>query len=332
VFQTAGANINGLPVDPPTPYVQQWNVNVERQVPGDILIAVAYVGNKGTHLLYYPNINVPYPGSTAVASRRPYPAYGNVNYFTPEASSVYHGLQLSAEKRTSRGLSFLAAYTWAHAIDDVSSLYGSVQDPRNRVGDRANSDYDLRHRLALSYNWELPFGRGRRFLTNTGRPLNLVIGGWQMNGIASLYTGFAFTASSATNTLNAPGSSQRAAYIGGCDPALPDSQRTVQHYFNTGCFTTPPPFTWGNAGRNILRGPGTKQLDFSLFKNFRWSESEQRYVQLRGEFFNIFNTPQFNNPNASIGSTNAGIISTAGSVLTFSRTQRQIQLALKLFF
>jgi hypothetical protein len=132
--------------------------------------------------------------------------------------------------------------------------------------------------------------------------------------------------------LNSPGSSQRAAYIGGCNPFLSADERTLSRYFNTNCFTAPDAFTFGNAGRNILRGPGTKQLDFSLFKNFRWSKSEQRYVQLRGEFFNILNTPQFNNPNASIGSAAAGSISSAGSVLTFSRTQRQIQVALKLFF
>ncbi|HWB95799.1 MAG TPA: TonB-dependent receptor, partial [Bryobacteraceae bacterium] len=332
VFPTLGANLNAVAVNATTPYVQQWNLNVERQIPGQILLTVAYVGSKGTHLLYFPNINLPYPGPGAVASRRPYPDYGNITYFTPSAGSNYHGLQLSAEKRAARGLSFLASYGWAHAIDDVSSLFGSVQDPRNRVSDRGNSDYDLRQRFVFSYNWDLPLGRGRKFLTGAGRAADLLLGGWQMNGIASFYTGFPFTPTSSTNTLNAPGSSQRAAYIGGCDPVLPDSQWTLGRYFNTACFTTPPAFTFGSSGRNILRGPGTKQLDFSLFKNFRWSASEARYVQLRGEFFNIFNTPQFNNPNSSIGSASAGSISSAGSVLTFSRTQRQVQLALKIFF
>jgi hypothetical protein len=318
-------------VDVSTPYVQQWNLNIQRQVPGDILLTVAYAGTKGTKLLYFPDINLPVPGPTPVASRRPYPSFADIRYFTPESNSTYNGLQISAEKRFSRGIAFLTSYTWSHAIDEDSGLFGSVQDPRNRRGDRASSNNDLRHRLVFSYNWELPVGRGRALLGNAGPVADRVLGGWQFNGITNVYSGFPFSPSSSINTLNSPGSSQRAHYIAGCDPVLPRSERTLDRYFNTSCFTTPPQFTFGNAGRNILTGPGTVQFDFSIFKNIRL-DSEQRYFQLRGEFFNILNTPQFNNPNASIGSAAAGTIRSAGSVLTFSRTQRQIQLALKFFF
>jgi hypothetical protein len=300
-------------------------------MPGDILLTVAYVGTKGTKLLYFPDINLPVPGATAVASRRAYPAFADIRYFTPESNSNYNGLQISAEKRFSRGLSFLSSYTWAHAIDEDGGLFGSVQNPRDRRGDRASSGNDLRHRAVFSYNWELPIGQGRKLLGNIGPLANRLLGGWQVNGITNLYSGFPFSPGSSINTLNSPGSSQRAHVVAGCNPVLPRSERTLDRYFNTACFTTPPQFTFGNAGRNIMTGPGTVQFDFSLFKNIRL-DSEQRYLQFRGEFFNILNTPQFNNPNASIGSTAAGTIRNAGSVLTFSRTQRQIQLALRLYF
>jgi outer membrane receptor protein involved in Fe transport len=330
-FSSLGASLTGLPVDMIFPYVQQWNFNVERQLPGEVLLTVAYVGTKGTHLLYYPNINLPTPGPGAVAARRAFPAYSNINYFTPESNSIYNGLQITAEKRFSHGLSFLGAYTWSHAIDDNGGGWsGSVQNPANRNGDRASFDYDLRHRLIFSYNYELPIGRGKAILANAGAVENRILGGWQINGVTNIYSGFPFSPASAINTLNSPGSSQRADYIAGCDPVLPRSQRTPGRYFNVSCFATPAQFTFGNAGRNILNGPGTLQFDFSAFKKIPISET--RYFQLRGEFFNILNTPQFNNPNASIGSTAAGAITSAGSPLTFSRTQRQIQVALKFFF
>jgi hypothetical protein len=330
-FPAVGASLNAVRMDVTMPYVQQWNFNIQRQVPGDVLLTLAYVGTKGTKLLYFPDINLPVPGSTAVASRRAYPAFADIRYFTPESNSNYNGLQVSAEKRFSGGLSFQGSYTWSHAIDEDSGLFGSVQDPRNRRGDRASSNNDLRHRLVFSYNWELPVGRGRALLGNVSPATDRLLGGWQFNGITNLYSGFPFTPMSSINTLNSPGSSQRAQYVAGCDPMLSRSERTLDRYFNTSCFTTPPQFVFGDVGRNIMTGPGTVQFDFSTFKNIRL-DSERRYFQLRGEFFNILNTPQFNNPNTGIGSPAAGTIRSAGSVLTFSRTQRQIQLALKFFF
>jgi hypothetical protein len=159
--------------------------------------------------------------------------------------------------------------------------------------------------------------------------LRQVVEGWQVNGILSLYGGLPFTVSSANNTLNI-GSGTRADRL--AEGSLPDAERSVQRWFDTAAFSAPGPQMWGNAGRNILRGPGTKQLDFSLFKAFPLSAEAARRIEFRTEFFNIANTPQFNNPNSTFGSAGFGTISAAGAPLTLQRTSRQVQLALKLYF
>jgi hypothetical protein len=155
--------------------------------------------------------------------------------------------------------------------------------------------------------------------------------GWQLNGILSLYDGLPFTVNSSTNTLNT-GSSTRASILPGANGALPVDQRTLAEWFNIAAFTAPGPQQFGNTGRNILRGPGTAQADLSLFKDFFLSADQGRRLQFRAESFNVSNTPQFNNPASSIGSAGAGTITAAGAPLTFQRTSREIQLALKLYF
>jgi len=330
-FTTAGAALSAVDVNLRTPYTQQWNLNLQQALPSSLILTVAYVGTKGTKLVTRPNINQPRPGPGAVAARRPYPQFSDIFYWSSQASSIYHALQLSADKRYASGLSFLVSYTWAHAIDNTTDLFGSPQNALDYGADRGNSDFDLRHRLVYSFNYDLPFGRGRRWIKGAGGVTQALLGGWQLNGIAQLYSGFPFTVTTAVNTLNGSGP-QRAHVVAGCDPALKRSERTLQRYFNTACFTTPPQYTFGNAARNLLKGPGTAQLDLSIFKNIQLGADKARYLQFRAELFNAFNTPQFNNPNASIGSAGAGSISSAGSIVTFQRTPRQMQFALKLYY
>jgi hypothetical protein len=193
-------------------------------------------------------------------------------------------------------------------------------DLRNISLDRGNSDFDVRNRFALSFGYLLPF--------KAGGLAGKVVEGWQFNGIWSAFDGLPFSVNSATNTLNI-GSGTRADRLR--EGSLPDGQRTLQRWFDIDAFTVPGLQRFGNAGRNILRGPGTNQLDFSLFKNFQLG-SESRRLQFRAEMFNITNTPQFNNPNASVGAAGAGTITAAGAPLNLQRTSRQIQLALKFYF
>jgi hypothetical protein len=312
--------LRAVDINARTPYTQQWNAAIQRELPGSLSLTVAYVGTKGTKLQGYPNINQPVPGTGALAPRRPFPAFDAISAIQNRFDSSYHGLQVTGERRLAQGLAFQLAYTWSHGID-VTDQFGGVMDIRNIGLDRGNSGYDVRHRMVASWNYLLPF--------RASGALRQAVEGWQLNGILSLYGGLPFTVNSANNTLNI-GSGTRADRLR--DGNLPDDERTVQRWFDTEAFRTPGTLQFGNAGRDILRGPGTRQLDFSLFKAFPLGPELGRRVEFRIEAFNIANTPQFNNPASTFGSSGFGTISSAGAPLTLQRTSRQLQLALKFYF
>jgi hypothetical protein len=312
-------------VDPNSkmPQTQQWNVSLQQQLPLALSLTVAYVGTKGTHLEARPDINQPVPGTTPIANRRPYPLFQAILTSENVDNSIYNGLQLTLERRLAKDLAMLVSYTYSHGIDDSSGDYNAWMNSYNRNLDRASADFDVRNHFSASWTWALPF--------HTSGRMNMVVGGWQLNGILSLFDGLPFSVSSASNTLN-NGASSRASILPGANGALPVDQRTVAEWFNIAAFTAPGPQQFGNAGRNILRGPGTAQADLSVFKDFPLSAEQARRLQFRAESFNVSNTPQFNNPSSTIGAAGAGTITAAGAPLTFQRTSREIQLALKLYF
>jgi hypothetical protein len=331
VFDPTGNNFKYSPRHDQDAYLQQWNINIQQALGFDTVVTAAYVGSHGSHLYIFPNINQPIPGSAPINARRPFPRLASADGVHRAADSIYHSFQLTGEKRFSRGLSFLAAYTYSHAIDNGGTdTGGGPQDPRSLRADRGNADFDVRQRMVLSWNYELPFGAGRKYLSGLRGIGQQILGGWQINGIDTFMSGQKFSPSSAQNTLGAGAGGQRPDRIR--DGNLPSGERTLQRWFDISAFRTPQPFLFGNAARNILDGPGTKQVDLSVFKQFRPGKSEARRLEYRAEFFNLFNTPQFNTPGASIGSTTAGQISSAGEPVFFQRTSRQIQMALKLYF
>ena len=319
----ANAALNNVDPNPVLPATQQWNVSLQRQLPLALNLTLAYVGTKGTHLEARPDINQPVPGTTPIASRRPYPLFQAILTSENVDNSIYNGLQVTLERRLSSSLSMLVTYTYSHAIDDSSADYNAWQNAYNRNMERGNADFNVPHRVVASWTWALPFRAAGRL-----KPL---LSGWALNGIVSLYNGLPFSVGSAANTLNNGGSS-RATLLPGVQAALPPDQRTIAEWFNIAAFTAPGPQQFGNTGRNILTGPGTSQADLSLFKDFFLSANETRRLQFRAESFNVTNTPQFNNPASSIGSAGVGTITAAGAPLTFQRTSREIQLALKLYF
>ena len=286
-------------------------------------LTVAYVGTKGTHLEARPDINQPVSGTTPIASRRPYPLFQGILASENVDNSIYNGLQVTLERRMSRSLSMLVAYTYSHVIDVSSADFGAWQNSYNRQMDRGNADFNVTNRFVASWTWAVPFH-------STG-PMRHVFEGWQLNGIVSLFPGLPFSVGSATNTLNTGGNS-RATLLPGAVATIPNEQRSIARWFNIAAFTAPGPQQFGNAGRNILLGPGTAQADLSLFKDFDLAPEGAWRLQFRAESFNVTNTPQFNNPAASIGAAAAGTISAAGAPLTFQRTSREIQVALKLYF
>jgi len=309
-------------------YAEQFNLTLEHEIaPANLLIRAATVGNLGRHLYNTWNANQAIPGSTALNTRRPLystdPAISDVSYFTTDGLSEYYAFQLTVNKRFSNGISAILGYTWSHSIDDVPLEFGGgssgpqPQDPRNIAAERGNSITDMRHRLTLSYLWELPFGNGKRFLDRHG-VADWVLGGWQMNGILTVQTGLPLSPVLQTSTTNT-GTGSRPNVVGSVTYA-----RTLQNWFSPSAFGTPAPYTYGNAGRNILFGPGRWNWDMSLFKDF--VIHEQTRFQLRAEGFNIFNHPQFGQPNASIGNPQAGTItSTVGN-------PRQLQMGLRFQF
>jgi hypothetical protein len=293
--------------------MQQWNVTIERQVGPAVVLRAAYVGSHGNHLNLNINENVATPGPGPVAPRQPYPSYGTISAWEPKGFSNYDGLQL-------------AAYTWSKSLDEGAGGNSStgesrinIQNPSDVRADYGLSNFDYRQRVTLSFIYEPPFGRRRRYLSNANRFEDAFLGGWQMTSIVTAQSGAPFSVSLANPTANT-GTFTRPNRV--CDGNLPAGRQTIQEWFDINCFVNPPPYTFGNTGRNVLTGPGLFTWDLGADKDFRLNEKVG--LQFRSEFFNILNRPNFGLPSGSIGSTAAGTITT---VVT---NARQIQFALRL--
>lgn len=303
-------------------YALQWHASIEQQLPFSTVLTAAYVGTRGVHLDSVVDINTNPDGTTNVTTNRPYPFFIQINQVQTNQVSSYNALQISAERRA-RNLSFLASYTYSHALDENTNSPGSVTNPRNIHYDYGNSDLNIPNRFVASANYQLPF-------KSYGK-LNTVLEGWQLNAILQFCDGLPFSVTSGNGVGDGltPRAYLKPGYGNG---SLPGGKRTLAKWYNTDAFAAAMPTAgqWGNSGRNILQGPGTKTVDFSVFKNTHLTGS--KILQLRAEFFNLFNTPQFNNPGNTTGSASAGIISSAGSQQTYQRTERQVQLAAKINF
>ena len=324
----SGGVIGVIPTYKPG-YAQQFNLTLEHEIaPWSLLFKGAYVGNLGRRLDSTIDLNQPLPGPGAVNNRRPFfgirPDLAGITYALSDGLSSYHALQFSAEKRFTAGLSFLGSYTWGHSIDNVATAFGGgadgpvPQDNRNRRADRGNSSFDIGQRFTFSWNYQIPFGKSGSSLKDKGIT-RAILGGWQMNGIATAQTGLPFTPTLASPTVNTGGASRPDRVASG---KLDDADPT--RWFDVTAFTSPAQFTYGNAGRNILDGPGRVNFDFSLFKDFPITEGSR--IQFRTEFFNLFNTPQFDLPNSTVGVGNAGTITGIVGI------PRQIQFGLKFVF
>lgn len=329
VFSGRFLNINGRPYDFPAAYSQQWNVTLGRQI-RDYSVEVAYVGNKANKLMANRNINQPAPGPGSVNSRRIFPGWASITFQEPRGNSIYHGLQTKVEKRLSLGHLFLLSYTWAKALDDSDSTQlstaggtGNLQDQRNFRAERSRSFQDVRHRLVLSYLWELPFGRSRAIGGGVGPGWNRLIGGWQINGITAYQSGRPFTVSSPFDHSNT-GSSNIRPDATGISPDLPSEARSVQRWLNPAAFRLPEGFAFGNTGRNVGTGPSLTNFDVSVFKDIPLDAEGTRKLQFRTEFFNIMNTPQFQIPNRTFNTPQFGTITETIA------DNRDIQLALRL--
>jgi len=327
--------------------MQQWNLDLQYEVQPNWMIDLAYVGSKGTHLPSPRDLNQP----DLLTGGRPYPQFlSSILFMDARASSSYHALQFRSEKRVSKGLAFLAAYTFSKSIDDSSAVFaGSVssglpQDSRNLHAERGLSDFDTRHRLAFSYLYDLPFGAGQRWLNQEGALYHL-LGNWQISGILTLQTGRPFTVN-----LSAPRNPSAFVAFGvpdrpdliadpfkagpvAANPACqaPNQVRVPQSWFNPCAFVLPRSDRFGTEGRNVLTGPGMNNLDFSVFKSFH-VRKEKNLLQLRAEIFNLFNHPMFDIPISGrlFGGAAFGRITSVN--FYGNRPPRQVQLGFRYLF
>ncbi len=296
-----------------TPYTESWNLDIERQVTSGALFELAYAGSRGIHLTYCYNPNEVQPGVPGVTSassqnnRRLIQPLNNISTWAQcdeRNMSNYHSLQAKLTKRYSRGLTTLLSYTWSRSMDyggSAASGGGSVGNPQTITNLKAGygpSGFNQQHRFVGSANYELPFGPGKPFV-NRGVAAQ-VVGGWELDGIVTFASGFPFTVflNSGVN-FGAPSWPNRIA-----SGNLPNPQPSL--WFDTKAFVAPPPNTYGNSARGVLNGPGTSNWDLSVQRKFRLRESLS--LNFRLDAFNAFNTPNFANPNANIGSGTAGQI------------------------
>lgn len=302
-------------------YIQHWNLSLQRELAG-ILFEADYAGSKGTRIIGVNNVNQPLtPGPGGVQGRRPFPLFSGIGYYGPISSSIYHSFQFKSERRLSKGVTYLASYAWSRSIDNASEVFSSSPNPQNYGSYmRGASNYDQTHRFTLSGLWELPFGKGRPFMSHVHPVTNGIFGGWNLGGILTLATGFPFTVTIPVDRANIGTGGQRPDVIGDWRVSNP----TIQQWFNPAAFALPAEFTFGNAGRNILRGPNFKNLDFSIAKRF--ATLEQQFLEFRCELFNATNTPNFGLPSATINTP------TAGRIFGVANPARQIQFALRYEF
>ena len=313
----------------------QWGMNVQHEIGSGLLIDVGYLGSRGLNLFSSYNLNQAQPGTGGIPARRPIQALNqiaNINFLGYFGASSYNGLLTKVQKTFRNGTSVMAVYTWGKSIDDSisgssgqSNRPGGYQDINNRRQARAESTFNVPQRFVLSGVYEMPFGKGRTLANTDNKFVNGVIGGWQLNVIATMQSGFGITPSMAASNLNNAGAYQLPNRV--CDGNLPGGERSISRWFNTSCFVAPPALTYGNSGLNIVRGPDLRQVDAAVLKNFALGFRDGARVQLRAEAFNIANRANFRNPNFNIGVPAGGTITQ-----TVTGFGRQVQVVLKVEF
>jgi hypothetical protein len=344
------------PSDRP-PSFHNWHFNIQRALPSSGVLTVAYVGSRSIHLLATSNVNIdqvpvqyfalgsgltqtvtnPFYGIFTAGSftgktiqqaqlLRPYPQFSGVTRVAPGyGNSHYEALEINYEKGMGHGLTGVAAYTWSKNLTDVFSSGNSPQNFYDRSTERGFADFDSPKRFSLALNWSVPVGRGRPLLSNIGKPLDLLLGGWQIStaqvfqeGIAAAFSvtgGTYFSDAIRPNLVGDPAQG----VTGGIGSRL-------THYFNTAAFARPDNFTLGNVAPRIgsVRSPGNNSVNLALGKTFQIYERVK--AELRATAFNALNHPVFSTPNTTFGSSSFGIISGQANA------SRQVEVSLKIRF
>jgi hypothetical protein len=344
---------SGVQPDLKTPTVESWSLQIEREVSTNTSLGIGYTGSHGYHELLSVDANLPTP-TICPASPCPagypvgafyYPAGAplansavwNTTHWFSEGISSYHGLAVDVNRRFGRGLQFRGVYTFSKTLDDGDNMNTSVatnspafvENPFEPLADYGRASFDIRHVGVIHATYELPFGRGNTAYGN--RWLGKLIESWQVSGIETMQSGLPFTPQLSYNPANDGDTRNPVRPSWNPNFAGPVILGGPARYFDATAFIQPLPGTYGNAGRNTLRGPGLVETDLSVTKKF--AVSERLSVQFRAEFFNLFNHTNFNIPNPVVfASATGGPSPTAGVITATSTTSRQTQFGLKLFW
>ncbi len=315
-----------------TGYSQQFNFGIQREFAGSMVVDVSYLGNLSRKLAS-PNLSmnqVPSGrlGPTTAQRDRPFPQFTNVSIGIPAMGvSSYHAGVVRFEKRFSGGLNVLSTYTWSKFLNNTDEGGASLGDEGNtysnfynRRPDWGPSENDIRHRFTWSSVYELPAGKGRRWLS--AHPARHVLGDWSIGSLVTIQSGPPFTIGTQVNTTNAFAAGGLRADVAG-DPARPAGAHRLEQWFNTGAFQQPAQFMFGNQGIGLLRSDGDVLFDFSVLRNF-WIRESMR-LQFRGEFFNALNHPNFGTPGRTLGAPGFGVVAGAGP-------GRRVQFGMRMTF
>lgn len=313
-------------------YSQQWNFSVQRQLTSGLTLDIAYVGNRTIGVEQTILRNDPPPGPGAIQSRRPLPQWGGINNGEWGGNQHYNALQVKLQAREFHGFSSLVSYAYAKCIDNGTGEAGTIT-ALLVASNTGACDFDLQHNLAVSYNYVLPFGRGRAFGSGIPKWADAAVGNWRIAGITTVHSGLPFTPTITTDRANTGVGGQRPQVVG--TPAvLKDPSCWFYVSANTACaallpnaanaFVLPAQYNYGSGGRNILRADNLVQFDLTLMKRFNFTESKA--LEFRAEAFNLFNTPTFAAPSTSVNVSSGAQV---GATLNAART---MELALKVFF
>ena len=332
-------HIRSMNSNDPTPMVQQWSIGVQRQIGNAWLAELNYVGTRSTHLDVLSDFNQPTIIGNTSTGIAPYANFGYVEYTNSIGVGKYNGLEATLSRRFTNGLSVRLAYTYSRSLDntpeELESNSGAPPNGRDYAAWYGPSDFDIPHRVALSYVYELPFGTGRRFV-NSGL-LSKIIGGFQTSGVYTYYSGHPFTVNEGGTlaaALDAFGQATAVPNLVGNPVIVGNPNCWFYVSANSACAKLDPSGTnayqvtatgvVGDSGRNTLRGPHTNVFDFSLVRDFPIKESLK--LQFRWEVFNLFNAVLFGQPNNNVTS------GAAGQITTLSGDPRVMQFALRLSF
>ena len=332
VGQAVSTSVTFFQRDRATPYSQQFNFGIQRELPASMVFSMSYLGNLGRKMplsnLTMNQVPSSQMGAGNAQVRRPFPQFSGVSLLYPTiGNNNYHAGLVKLEKRFSHGLSLLTTYTWSRSIGNVDQQNVAAigdneiyQDYYNRGLDKGPDGIDIVHRYTMTGVYDLPFGKGRAWMQKGF--LSQVIGGWTLAALSTIQSGGPFTVTMRTDTTNSFAAGTLRANVLR-DGNLPKNQRTVERWFDTEAFAAPAAYTFGNAGRGIMRADGRINVDLSLNKRFYLSESI--YAKFTGEFFNSMNHPDFSPPGRQLGGPGFGQV-------TDATDGRVVQLGLQIVF